>query len=417
MHERSPTPWTKRRIAAWAAGVLLLALVTGIALERHRIERLVFASRMFGGGDQVGNFRRLRELFPGHLIARSPRPYSLPVGMPLALPAEFDNAGHSESTDDFLAATDTTGLLILKNDRLIYEHYWRGNDARTPWIAWSISKSFTEALFGIAVQERKVASIEDPVTRYVPELRGSAYDGVRIKDVLQMSSGARWNEDYGDWNSDVNRFGRTFALGGSLDGYAASLRREFAPGTFNRYHTMDSQVLGMILRRVTGQSEAEYLQAKLWWPLGMEHDAWWITDEAGTEFAAGGLNATLRDVAKLGLLYLHEGRWGGTQIVPAEWVRASVTPDAPHLMPGKRASSDAVWGYGMQWWVPDMSGAFMAVGIYNQFIYVNPGLRLIVAKTSANHRYGNPDSEENDREDEHVAFFKAIEKAVQRISD
>jgi CubicO group peptidase (beta-lactamase class C family) len=195
------------------------------------------------------------------------------------------------------------------------------------------------------------------------------------------------------------------------------LTREVPPGTFNRYNSMDAQVLGMILRRTTGKTQADYLEEKLWSPLGMESDAYWITDDQGVEFAAGGLIATLRDFAKLGRLYANGGRWNDVQIVPADWVHASITPDAPHLVPGKRASSDSAWGYGFQWWVPDDSGAFSAVGIYNQFVYINPAMHLVIAKTSANHSYGLKNDESSDREDEHIAFFKAIERALSAGSD
>ena len=207
---------------------------------------------------------------------------------------------------------------LAKDDKVVFEQYWRGNTAETPWTAWSVSKSFTSALVGVAVHDGAIASIEDPITKYLPELKGSAYDGVRIKDALQMSSGASWNEDYSNSDSDVNRFGRTFALGGSLDAFVGTLTREHAPGSFNRYNSMDAQVLGMILRRTTGKTEAAYLEEKLWSPLGMESDAYWVTDDKGVEFAAGGLSATLRDFAKLGRLYLDDGRWNGAQIVPVE---------------------------------------------------------------------------------------------------
>jgi CubicO group peptidase (beta-lactamase class C family) len=302
--------------------------------------------------------------------------------------------------------------LILHHDKLVFEQYWRGNDATTQWIAWSVTKSFISALAGIAVHSGAISSIEDPVIHYLPQLRGTAYDGARVKDVLQMSSGASWSENYSDAKSDVNRFGRTFALGGSMDEFVKTLTREHPPGTFNRYNSMDAQVLGMLLRRATGVAETAYLQAELWTPMGMESDAFWVTDDRGTVFAAGGLCATLRDLAKLGRLYLNYGNWNGTQIVPAEWVKASITPDAPHLLPGKRANADSAWGYGYQWWVPDDSGAYAAVGIYNQFVYVNPKLQLVIAKTSANHTYGMQDNESSDREDEHLAFFKAIERAL-----
>jgi CubicO group peptidase (beta-lactamase class C family) len=374
--------------------------------------RVVFVRSMFGGGDQVENFRSVHAIFPGRTVPRSARPFTFAGGAPLTLPRTFLNAGSPEDTATFLDATDTTGLLVLEGDKLVFERYWRGNTAATPWPAWSVSKSFTSALVGIAIRDGAIAGIEEPVTRYLPELAGSAYDGARIKDVLQMSSGTSWSEDYSDPNSDVNRFGRTFALGGSLDAFVGTLRREYAPGTFNRYNSMDAQVLGMILRRITGKPEAEYLWEKLWSPLGMESDGFWVTDDAGVEFAAGGLSATLRDVAKLGRLYLNGGRWNDVQLVPADWVRASVTHDAPHLMPGPRVSADSAWGYGFQWWLPDDSGAYAAVGIYNQFVYVNPTLDLVIAKSSANHRYGLTADEATGRQDAHIAFFHAIERAL-----
>jgi CubicO group peptidase (beta-lactamase class C family) len=266
------------------------------------------------------------------------------------------------------------------------------------------------ALVGIAIAEGKIDSIMDSVTQYVPELKGSAYEGVSLKDVLQMSSGASWNEEYSDWNSDVNRFARAFALGSSLDHFITTLKREHPPGTYHRYNSMDTQVLGFVLRRATAESNADYLESRIWLPLGMQDDATWVTDNDNKEFAAGGLSASLRDFAKLGQLYLHQGNWNNKQIVPNTWVVASVTPDAPYLMPGKRSTSNEVMGYGMQWWVPDDRGDYTAIGVFNQFIYVNPEFHLVIAKTSANHRYGTEASVETDSEDEHIAFFKAVEE-------
>src|SRR5437868_5167040 len=185
---------------------------------------------------------------------------------------------------------------------------------------------------GIAILDGIISSIEDPVTRYVPELAGSAYDGVRLKDVLQMSSGARWNEDYSDPNSDITAFGRVFRRGESLDAFAGRCVRGREPGTFNQYNSTDTHVLGMVLRHATKQSLSDYLKTRLWDPLGAEADAFWIVDSTGAEMAGGGLNAVLRDYAKLGRLYLNGGSWNGRRIVPEQWVKASVTPDAPHLM-------------------------------------------------------------------------------------
>lgn len=328
----------------------------------------------------------------------------------MSLPPHYVYRDQVKDSAAFLEDVDTTGLLVLHRDKVVYENYWRGTMPTTKTIGWSLTKSFVSALVGIAIAEGKITSVEDSLTQYVPELKGSAYDGVSLKDVLQMSSGASWNENYSDWSSDINRFGRAFALGSSLDRFIMTLKREHAPGTYHRYNSMDTQVIGFVLRRATGLSNADYLESRLWESLGMQDDALWITDDDNIEFAAAGLNATLRDFAKLGELYQHLGYWNGRQIVPSAWVVASVTPDAPHLRPGKRSSSDEVMGYGMQWWIPDNSGDYTGIGVFNQFIYVNPELQLVIAKTSANHLYGTGPSGENDREDENIAFFKAVEE-------
>ena len=368
-------------------------------------------TRLFSGIDQTANFRSMASIYPVRVVRRSSQPAPLAPGKPLALPQSFVFGDKTLNTAEFLAQVDTTGLLILKDDKLVFENYWLGNDASTQSVSWSVGKSFVSALMGIAIGEGTVASVEDPVTRYAPELAGSAYDGVRIKDVLQMSSGARWNEDYSDPNSDINKFGRLLVDGNSLDAFAAGCRREHPPGTFNRYNTSDTHVLGMVLRRATKGSLSDYLRDKLWQPLGMEADAFWIVDREGAEFAGGGLNAVLRDYARLGQLYLNGGLWNGVQIVPADWVRASVTPDAPHLQPGERASSSEKLGYGYQWWVPDLSGAYSAIGIYGQFIYVDPAARIVIAKTSAFRDYAKTKVPEHYRSMDTFALFRTLAAA------
>ena len=378
------------------------------------VRRVEFVRTLFRDRDHVADFRNMKAFFPTVRVPAAGSPSALTQGSPVDLPESFDFRGVRIDTTSFLASTDTTGLIVIKDDKIVFEQYFRGDDAHTRTIAWSVSKAFVSVLVGIAVGEGKIHSISDPVTRYVPELAGSGYDGVRIKDVLQMSSGARWNEDYSDSHSDVVRFGHAVAFGHSLDAFAATLPREHAPGTYLRYNSMDTQVLSMVLRRATGTSLADYLATRIWQPLGMQDDAYFLTDRQGVEFAAGGLNATLRDYARLGLLYAHGGNWQGVQIVPPEWVRASITPDAPQLMPGRRASSTEIWGYGYHWWVPDLRGDYVAVGIFNQFIYVNPRERLVIVKSSANHAYGTGHGydETRDRESTHLALFKAIETAL-----
>jgi len=291
------------RITATVLITLLIILSLTAALERKKIARFMLVQSLFSGADQVQNFRTIAHTFPVHVIAAPAQANPFEPGTELPLPTSYVFDGKTRNTAEFLDQTDTTGLLIVQDGRIVYENYWRGNDVNTHWISFSLNKSFISALVGIAVSEGAIKSIDDPVTLYVPELKDSAYDGVHIKDILQMSSGASWNEDYSDWNSDINRFGRAFAFGGSFDEFVHTLKREHAPGTFNRYNSMDTQVLGLLLRRVTKRPVADYLSEKIWTPLGMESGAEWMTDDAGSEFAAGGLNATLRDYAKLGELY------------------------------------------------------------------------------------------------------------------
>jgi hypothetical protein len=363
---------------------------------------------IFGGGEQAENFRQMAMVYPVRVVRRAATPSPLPPRPAMRLPETFVFEGRRLDTAQFLAEMETTGLIVIRDGQVVFEDYWLGNDASTQSIGWSVSKSFVSALIGIAVGGGAIASVEDPVTRYAPSLAGGAYDGVRLKDVLQMSSGARWNEDYSDPTSDVAAYGHVMATGGSLDAFAAACVGERQPGTYLRYNSTDTHVLGMVLRGAIGGSLAEYLREKLWRPLGMEADGFWMVDATGAEMAGVGLSAVLRDFARLGCCYLNGGAWNGAQVVPEAWVKASVTPDAAHLMPGPRPSADLPMGYGYQWWIPDNSGAFSAIGVYNQFVWVDPGARTVIAKTSAFRRFGSSAAAESYRIADHLALFPAI---------
>jgi CubicO group peptidase (beta-lactamase class C family) len=269
-----------------------------------------------------------------------------------------------------------------------------------------MAKSFISALMGIAVSEGYIKSIEDPVEAYAPELIGSGYEGVSIKDVLQMSTGVGFNEDYGDLYSDINRWGRDFSLGNSQDAFAGTLEREVEPGTLNHYVSINTHVLGMIVTRATGRTITDYMQEKLYEPLGMEYPGYWVIDGKGMEMALGGLNLTLRDFAKLSSLYLHNGDWNGEQVVPSSWVKDSITPDAPHLLPSES------FGYGYQWWITDGdSREFMAMGVYGQYMYINPETNTVIVKLSANPFY-NDISYAPSSDFVHLEMFRAIAAAV-----
>lgn len=251
-------------------------------------ERLAFVTSLFTGAEQYESFNRLAEVFPHHVMKASSTPWAFPAGELMTLPATYSFRGEQRDTRRFLEETDTAALYVVSDGAAVYENYWLTGGPDVHWMSMSVGKSFVSALIGIALGEGLIRSIEDPVTDYVPALTGSAYDGVRIKDLLQMSSGARWSEDYSDPDSDIMRFIHTFGTGASLDAFTASLVREREPGTYNYYNSTDTQALGMLLVAATGQSLAGYAQAKLWEPLGMERDGFWITDDEGMEMAAGG---------------------------------------------------------------------------------------------------------------------------------
>ena len=374
-------------------------------------ERLAFVGGLFQGGEQFEAFARLGEIFPAQTIAAGSQPYQFPAGEALGVPASYEFEGASKSSAEFLDETRTNALLVVQNGQIRYENYWLTGGKDVPWISFSVAKSFVSALIGIAIDDGLIESVETPITRYVPELAGSAYDGVRIKDVLQMSSGARWNEDYSDPNSDIMRYGQAWAGSGSFDEFTATLEREREPGTYNYYNSTDTQALGMLVSRATGMSMSAYAEQELWQPLGMENDGHWITDKTGVEMAAGGLLVTARDYAKLGQLFLQQGEWQGKQIVSADWVRDSLVADGAHLQ--AEAHPEYPMGYGYQWWLPVSEvGEFAALGVYNQSIYVNPAKKLVIVKLSANPDYGRTNDESSYREFETLEFLRAIGVAL-----
>lgn len=373
------------------------------------MDRVAYLSSLFTGAPQHENFGRMEAIFPVATMTAAPVPFEFPDGPRIELPRSFLFEGVVTDVETFLAETDTMALLVLKDGAVRFERYALGGTRMTKWVSMSVAKSFVSAGIGIAVGDGAIGSIEEPVTAYLPELTGSAYDGVRIKDILQMSSGAGWNEDYSDPESDIGRFIAVFAGGGSFNAFAATLTRAREPGSYNLYNSTDTQVLGMLLVKATGRSIRDYMEEKLWHPLGMESAGVWLIDSENMEMAFGGLNATARDYAKIGELFRQGGVWQGRQIVPAEWVRASVTPDAPHLPPGDTGLSDSLLGYGYQWWVMDGNeGEFAAIGVYNQFVYVNPARGLTIVKLSASRNYGTTNDETSYREYETIEFLRAI---------
>ncbi|RFC55543.1 serine hydrolase domain-containing protein [Brumimicrobium aurantiacum] len=373
--------------------VVSLIIVAGIFLI-PKLKQYIAFNEVLDMENIEYSFINMDEYFPSKTVVKSDQPFVFPQIENIDLPKHFTHDDIQYSTDKYLDSSTTQGLLVIQNDTIQYENYWRGQKEDVRHISWSMSKSYISALLGIAMEEGFIQSIDQTVEEYLPELKGSGYEGVKIKDVLEMSTGIGFDETYSDPNSDINRYWKGFVYGASQDEFASTLVNEKTPGTFNHYVSINTHVLGMIIVKATGKSLTEYLEEKIWKPIGAEFDAYWIADGEGMEMALGGLNACLRDYAKLGRLYLNKGNWKGKQIVPQAWVEASTSSTEEHLQAHSKNSSSPGMGYGYQWWIPDgEEGEIMAIGVFNQHIYINPTSNTVIVKNSANKNYyakGNP---------------------------
>lgn len=386
-------------------GVVLLMALAAVAYYFPTIQRLQHVIHLFDEDQIVHNFQNMETIFEVSHLEPSPQPLAFPKRLDFQQIETFDYDGKTYNLADYLKKTNHEGLLILHKDTIVYEQYANGLTPTTTHISWSMSKSVLATMIGIAHDEG-LFQLNEPVTKYLPQFNGTGYEGVPIKHLLQMSSGVGFNEDYTDYNSDINRFGRMFAKGSSFENFAKSLKNEKPSGTYNHYVSMDTQVLGILLATITGQSLTEFAQQRLWNPMGMQDPAQWVIDNTGFEMALGGMNVTMRDYAKLGQLYLHQGQLNGNKIVSADWVEAATTPDAPHLQPGDHGMSSNHYGYGFQWWIPAGSdGDFFAAGIYNQYVYVHPKKNLVIVKLTANHHFK---TEGPVTKDVHLAMLKGI---------
>ena len=391
--------------------VLFLTLLVSIfifpkALRMHKVKTLYDKDKI------VYNFLNMDKIFPTREIKASKNPKPLKRNIK-TLPETFFFEGEEKNLQEYLDYFWSDGMIVLHKNEMVYENYWLGNNENKRHISWSVAKSFISALVGIAYEEGLIDSLDDPVTKYLDDFKETGYDGVTIKDILQMSSGVLFNEDYADYDSDINRFGRAVATGTSMRDFSKTLTREREPGTYMHYVSINTQVLGFLLQEVTNKSISQYLYNKIWNPLGMEDSAYFILDDVKDEFALGGLNATLRDYAKFGLLYLQNGRWNDNQIISKQWIEDSHSTDGIHLVPGERETSSNPWGYGYQWWVPGFPDTdYTASGVYNQYIYIDPLSEIVIAKTSSNFKYT---SELQMSKDMHMAMFRAIANHISSI--
>jgi CubicO group peptidase (beta-lactamase class C family) len=385
-----------RSVLKWIArAVLVIVVILGglIAYNFDRLERLWGVNTLFDEDKIVSNFSDMGGLFFSSTLPRgadavSPLPLSLE-----AMPASFSFAGQDYALDDWMQANAATGIVVLRDGEVKHEAYFSGgaDDLR---ISWSVAKSFLSILLGTVVEAGEIDSLDDPVTQYVPSLAGSAYEGATIRNVAQMASGVRFNEDYLDFNSDINRMGRVLALGGSMDEFAASLtERARIPGEIWKYVSIDTHVLGMVIRGATGRSVVELMAERVITPLGLEAEPYYLTDGFGVAFVLGGLNLTTRDYARFGQMVLNGGEIDGRRIVSADWIAQSTSVSAPPRSPNSIIDFDPDTGYGLQWWIPPnpSEGEVYGIGVYDQFVYINPGDGVVIALNSANRGFTGED--------------------------
>jgi CubicO group peptidase (beta-lactamase class C family) len=332
---------------------------------------------------QVRTFRNIDRLFPVRVVKHGPNVLALPKSRKPLVKLEFMSGHKNYDLIDYMALNRVTALLMLKEGKIAYEDYEMGNTRDTRWMSMSIAKSITSSLVGAAIQDGHIKSIDDPVARYVVKLEGSAYDGVSIRNLLQMASGVQWDETYTNPASDRRRMlaAQIAQRPGAIMELMAALPRAGAPGTIWNYSTGETFVAGAVVRSAVGRPLAEYLSDRIWSRAGMESDAtWWLESPDGMEIGGSGLSATLRDYGRFGLFLMNGGVAGTEHILPEGWIRDA---GSSKIIGGK------VVDYGYMIWpfsaksASVNQGAFQALGIYGQHIYVNPKERVVIVVWSA----------------------------------
>jgi CubicO group peptidase (beta-lactamase class C family) len=364
------------------------------------------ARRHFLDADiNVLTFHSIDGLFPTSRVEASASPWVLPrAEKPLDFTYEY--GGKTYAAMDILDHTYTNALVILKHGKIVAEIYRNQTDAASHFISFSMAKSITSILIGLALADGHIHSLDDQITQYVPELKQSAYDGVTIRQAMDMRSGANYLEQYVVKYPDLLSAAFEESLIENRMRFVSVTRamtRAYPPGEHFNYSTFESCVLGWVLERATKQSITKFMTDRLWRPAGMESYGLWMLDgppDVGREFNGGGFNAIARDYARLGLLMLRNGKAGSRQVVPADWVRESTVPRVREAV----NPEDPSFGYHDQWWILVDSDAYMARGLQGQAIYVDPSTDTVLVKLS----YFPPGNREASVES--LAFLRAASR-------
>ncbi len=349
---------------------------------------------LFWTQDQRDNgFRALEKLATVRNIAAGGPVHAFGLGAPIRLDMDIDA---------YMKSQRNAGLVIVQDNKIRFEKYGLGYGAKGRWTSFSVAKSFTSTLVGAAVKDGFIKSLDDKVTQYIPGLRGSVYDDVTVRQLLTMTSGVRWNEDYADPKSDVAQFGLQKPVAGEdlTVSYMKSLSREAPAGTKWVYKTGETNLIGVLVSSATGKKLSDYLSEKVWKPYGMEADAFWILGDTGHEISGCCMSARLRDYARFGQFVMDGGQIAGKGgVVPNDWFAQATTKQADIAQPGR--------GYGFQWWTND-DGSYAAQGIFGQGIFIDPKRKLIIASNGNWPKATDPDTVGAERE----RFYKAVQAAV-----
>ncbi len=348
---------------------------------------------LFWTQDQRDNgFRALEKLATVRNIAAGGPVHAFGQGTPIKLDLDVDA---------YMAHQRNAGLLIIQDGKVRFEKYALGYGPEGRWTSFSVAKSFTSTMVGAAVKDGYIKSLDDKVTQYIPTLRGSVYDDVTVRQLLTMTSGVKWNEDYADPKSDVAQFALQKPVPGEdiTVSYMKKLTREAPAGSKWVYKTGETNLIGVLVSSATGKKLAEYLSEKVWKPYGMEADAFWILGDTGHEISGCCLSARLRDYARFGQFVMDGGTAGGKRVVPDDWFAQATVKQADIDQPGR--------GYGFQWWTND-DGSYAAQGIFGQGIFIDPKRRLIIASNGNWPKATDAEGVGAERE----RFYKAVQVAI-----
>jgi CubicO group peptidase (beta-lactamase class C family) len=350
---------------------------------------------------RVGAFSAMDTIFPHHTVRRGDRVMPLRTAAPVCqINYSFNNSTYS--IEDYLKRRRITGLLIIRDGTILYERYQHDRRETDRFASNSIAKSITSLAVGIALHEGLISSLDDVASRYVPELKGSGYGSVTIRQLLRMSSGIRFNEDYSGAD-DIPRFIQDLMKRGAVEALRPYNDRVNPPGSRFSYASPETLVIGLVLRAASKRNLAEYVSEKLWAPMGAEADATWIVAPGGMEWSFAKFNAVLRDYGRLGVLLANDGRIGQKQIIPADYlIEATDWHSHPQAFHPGRATPDL--GYGYHFWLfPGKERRFALKGIFGQVIFIDPGSKTVIVQTAADRH-----AEDRDLWREFGAFAAAV---------